>query len=173
MSTPDLTVRALTVSEAVRYNAFFAEGARAHPDTLRIAPEDIEASPFSTAESEDGATFVAEAGDGTWLGVGTVERERGRMKRRHVAWIVRMYVIAEAAGRGVGRAILRHAMERARSMVGVSKVNLTVAAHNAAAIHLYESVGFREFAREEDAFRDAAPRTELSMSAPVRSTMGS
>jgi ribosomal protein S18 acetylase RimI-like enzyme len=173
MTTSGLTVRALTASEAPRYNAFFAEGARAHPDTLRIAPEDIEASPFSTAESAEGATFVAEAGDGRWLGVGTVEREGGRMKRRHVAWIVRMYVTAEAAGRGVGRAILRQAMARAGAMAGVSKVNLTVAAHNAAAIHLYASEGFREFAREEDAFRDAEPRAELSMSAPVRPTIGS
>lgn len=158
-----MTLRVLDGSDADRYNAFFTEGARAHPDTLRIAPEDVAMAPFSTAATEESATFVAEA-DGVWLGVGTVERERGRMKRRHVAWIVRMYVAAHAAGQGVGRAILRQALARAASMPRVSKVNLTVAAHNASALHLYESEGFREFAREEDAFRDIAPRTEVSMS---------
>gem|GEM_PF-4206009 len=33
-----------------------------------------------------------------------------------------------------------------------------------AEVGLYESVGFRTFGREEDAFRDSAPRAELSMS---------
>ena len=97
-------------------------------------------------------------------GVGSVHREVGRWKRHHIAWVVRMYVQASAAGRGVGRSILRAAIEGARRMPGVSKVNLTVAASNAGAIALYTSEGFRVFATEEDAFRDPAPRTELSMS---------
>lgn len=168
MSAREPLVRLLSAAESERYSDFFAAGAQAHPDTLRIAPEDIECAPFSTAATDDSATFVAEAGDGSWLGVCTVERERGRLKRRHVAWLVRMYVTAHVAGRGVGRALLARAMARAAAMPGIAKVNLTVAAHNAAAIHLYESVGFRTFSREEDAFRDPESRTELSMSAVVR-----
>jgi ribosomal protein S18 acetylase RimI-like enzyme len=93
----------------------------------------------------------------------TIEREPGRQKRRHLAWVLRMYVSADSAGRGVGRALLAAALERARALPGVEKVNLTVAEHNARAVALYESVGFRRFAREEDAFRDALPRTELTM----------
>lgn len=164
------TLRTLRADEADRYNAFFAAAARAHPDTLRIAPEDIAATPFATAPDEEGVTFVAEAEDGTWLGVGTIERDRGRAKRRHIAWIVRMYVAPDASGRGIGRAILRRALAHAATMPGIAKVNLTVAAHNAGAVHLYASEGFREFAREDDAFRDSGSRTELTMTVSVEAS---
>jgi ribosomal protein S18 acetylase RimI-like enzyme len=74
-----------------------------------------------------------------------------------------MYVASHAAGGGVGRAILRALIARARETAGISKLNLTVAAENARAVALYESEGFRVFGREEDAFRDPSPRAELSM----------
>lgn len=159
----DVTLEALEVDDAAAYNAFFSQGAAAHPDTLRISPEDIAAAPFRTAPTADGTTFVAKDAGGLWLGVVTIEREAGRQKRRHIAWIVRMYVAASGAGRGVGRKLLHAALQRARELPGVQKVNLTVAAHNARAVGLYESVGFRSFGREEDAFRDDEPRVELTM----------
>lgn len=162
-AAPSPALRVLTAADAAAYNAFLIEGVLAHPDTLRIAPRDIAASPFKTEAGAHGCTFAAHAEDGTLLGVVTVEREAGREKRRHIAWIYRMYVAQRAAGQGVGRALLGAALARARELPGVSKVNLTVAAHNARAVALYESAGFREFAREPDAFRDVEPRTELSM----------
>lgn len=149
--------------DAPAYNAFLARGVREHPDTLRISERDIAAVPFATT-SPEGVTLVARGADAQWLGVVTVEREQGREKRRHIAWILRMYVSAESAGAGVGRALLRRAIEHARELPGVAKLNLTVAGHNQRAVGLYGSEGFVTFAREEDAFRDAEPRTELSMS---------
>jgi RimJ/RimL family protein N-acetyltransferase len=163
MTTTDLELRALAAADSEAYNAFFRRGALAHPDTLRISPADIAAAPFQTAASERGCTLLAEAADGRWLGVVTLERETGREKRQHIAWLLRMYVPVESAGRGVGRALLRAAIARARELPGVSKLNLTVAAHNARAVRLYESEGFRTFAREVDAFRDSEPRTELTL----------
>lgn len=159
-----IVLRALAADEATRYNDFFLQGVRSHPDTLRISAADMARSPFKTEHGADGTTFVAERA-GHWLGVVTLEREQGREKRRHVAWVLRMYV-AEA-GAGVGRRLLRAALARARELPGVAKVNLTVAAHNARAVGLYESEGFRCIAREEDAFRDPEPRTELTMTRPL------
>jgi ribosomal protein S18 acetylase RimI-like enzyme len=165
MSTPGdtLTLRALTGHDSARYNEFIRQGVLAHPDTLRISPADIAAAPFKTEHGGEGTTFVAERA-GHWLGVVTLEREPGREKRRHIAWVLRMYVALDSSGSGVGRRLLRAALQRARELQGVAKVNLTVAAHNARAVGLYESEGFRTFAREEDAFRDPEPRTELTMS---------
>jgi ribosomal protein S18 acetylase RimI-like enzyme len=163
MPSASFTVRVLEASDALSYNEFFRQGTLAHPDTLRITAGDIAAAPFKTDHGPAGTTFVAEGTAGNWLGVVTLEREQGREKRRHIAWILRMYVTQSSAGAGVGRALLQAAIGRARELPGVEKVNLTVAAHNARAIGLYESVGFRTFGREEDAFRDAAPRAELSM----------
>jgi GNAT superfamily N-acetyltransferase len=157
---------ALTPEDGARYNAFLSEGCRRHPDTLRIAPADIEAAPFVLASSAESCTLVALSGAGEWLGVGTVEREQGRVKRRHVAWIVRMYVATP--GLGIGRALLQQLKARAAAMAGVCKLQLTVAAHNVAAVELYCSEGFTEFSREPDAFF-AGERsvTELSMSCGV------
>jgi ribosomal protein S18 acetylase RimI-like enzyme len=162
-SSRTFSLRALGAADAVAYNAFLLRGVREHPDTLRISEADISAAPFTT-EQRDGATFVAQDEDGGWLGVVTVEREQGRTKRRHIGWILRMYVSAESAGAGVGRALLRHAVGHARQLPGVEKLNLTVAAHNQRAVALYESEGFRGIGREDDAFRDPTPRAELTLS---------
>jgi GNAT superfamily N-acetyltransferase len=153
----------LTPEQGPRYNAFLSEGCLRHPDALRIAPADIAAAPFALLDSSEGCTLAALSEAGEWLGVGTVEREQGRAKRRHIAWILRMYVAVP--GRGIGRALLEQLKLRATGMVGVTKLNLTVAEHNAAAVGLYRSLGFVEFSREPDAFC-AGPHyvTELSMS---------
>ena len=159
-----IALRALVTHDAAAYNEFFRQGALAHPDTLRISPVDIAAAPFKTDHGNEGTTFLAEGASATWLGVVTLEREQGREKRRHIAWVLRMYVAASSSGAGVGRALLRAAIARARELPGVEKVNLTVAAHNARAVGLYESLGFQTIGREEDAFRDPTPRAELTMS---------
>lgn len=161
---PSYRIATLDADDAPAYNEFLRRGVLAHPDTLRIAEADILATPFATADSPAGATLVACDDEGRWLGVVTVERESGRQKRQHIAWIYRMYVAAEFAGAGVGRSLLAAAITRARGLAGVSKVNLTVAAHNLGAIRLYTSAGFREFARETDAFRSPTRQTEVSMS---------
>lgn len=160
----DIRVEALGTEDAATYNAFFSAGAAVHSDTLRISPADIAAAPFRTEHGAEGTTFVAKDASSRWLGVVTIERETGREKRRHIAWILRMYVSGESAGKGVGRKLLQAALARARELPGVQKLNLTVAAHNARAVGLYESVGFRSFGREADAFRDREPREELTMS---------
>lgn len=160
---PTVQIAEMGPDDAAAYNAFLLIGIAAHPDTLRIAAADIESEPFATLATAEAATLVALSAQGEWQGVVTIEREQGRQKRRHIAWIYRMYVDARHSGAGVGRELLRAALTRARNMPGVTKVNLTVAAHNQSATHLYASEGFREFAREEDAFRDPQPRRELSM----------
>jgi GNAT superfamily N-acetyltransferase len=161
---PGFSLKALAAPDAATYNAFLRRGVRQHPDTLRISEADILAVPFRTQPTADAVTFVAMDEHGAYIGTVAVERERGREKRRHVAWLLRMYVDREHAGRGVGQALLMHAIAHARSLSGVAKLNLTVAAHNARAVALYARHGFREFSREDDAFRDPTPRAELSMS---------
>jgi RimJ/RimL family protein N-acetyltransferase len=145
-------LRILTSDDQPEYNSFFAAGAERHPTLLRIAPSDVRARPFSTEPNAEGCTVLAHDGE-RWLGVGSLEREHGREKRRHVAWVLRMLVVEPNAG--VGRAVLRELKRLALAMPGVEKLNLTVAAHNAAAVHLYVSEGFVVFAREPDAFRVA------------------
>jgi exodeoxyribonuclease VII large subunit len=170
----ELTIRRLQPDEASAYNAFFAQGTDAHPDTLRITRADIEAAPFVIApvnenenEHESVVLVAVSVPAARWLGVVAVERERGRTKRRHIAWLVRMYVEQSASGRGVGRALVRAAIAEAAAMPGVTKLNLTVVEHNLSAVGLYTSEGFVTFAREEGAFRDEPTHVELAMSRKV------
>jgi RimJ/RimL family protein N-acetyltransferase len=159
-------LRALIDADESAYNDFLARGVAEHPTLFRIDAGDFRERPFPTAASDDGCTVLAHDG-ARWLGVGTIEREQGRVRRRHIAWIVRMLVASPGAG--IGRAVLRELKQRAAAIPGVEKVNLTVAAHNAAAVHLYASEGFLPFSREPDAFRVGDERVEeLSMSHRLR-----
>jgi ribosomal protein S18 acetylase RimI-like enzyme len=162
----DLRILVLTPEDSNRYNAFLRSGSEQHPDTLRFSPTDVIAAPFVSFVSGEGRTLVALSSADEWLGVGSIERERGREKRRHIAWILRMYVAKP--GRGIGRLLLRELKHSATAMAGITKLNLTVAAHNSAAVELYRSEGFVEFSRETDAFRvENRSVTELSMSCSV------
>ncbi|MBC8139015.1 MAG: GNAT family N-acetyltransferase [Fibrella sp.] len=154
---PDLIIRTVTAGEAAHYNDFFRGGVLAHPESFRVTAADFADSPFDPSPSPDGFTLVATANnDAEWLGVVSVEREPGRAKRQHVAWLVRMYVAGFAAGRGLGRRLVRTAVARSKSdLHGVEQLNLTVLAANEPAKHLYASEGFAMFAHEPDALRGA------------------
>lgn len=59
----------------------------------------------------------------------------------HVRQIRGLAVVEEARGRGVGRALVRAAVDRAREC-GARRITLRVLGHNTAARKLYESEGF-------------------------------
>jgi ribosomal protein S18 acetylase RimI-like enzyme len=69
-----------------------------------------------------------------------------REKMRHRGNIWGVYVAPEARGTGLGRRIVTHVLERARSEV--QQVHLAVTATNAAAVALYESLGFERYGTE-------------------------
>ncbi len=153
---PATRIRLVTADEANRYNDFFKTGVLAHPDRFRIVPEDFAEMPFDPSPSANGFTLVATSENDDWFGVVSVEREAGRAKRRHIAWLVRMYVAETASGRGIGRALLRDAIARSGSdLFGVKQLNLTVLAANEPAKRLYLSEGFTVFAHEPNALHDA------------------
>ncbi|MNW01144.1 putative acetyltransferase YhhY [compost metagenome] len=64
-------------------------------------------------------------------------------RRRHVATIG-MAVHDDWAGRGVGTALMRAALDLADNWLGLSRVELTVWADNQAALALYRKTGFVE-----------------------------
>lgn len=75
--------------------------------------------------------------------LGFVHAERGPFRRnRHSAYVV-IGFLEEARGRGWGRRLLG-AVDRWATERGVSRLELTVMAHNAAAIGLYRRCGYVE-----------------------------
>jgi GNAT superfamily N-acetyltransferase len=69
-----------------------------------------------------------------------------------VAWLDELFVVAEQRGRGIGRALLRRALEVAKDR-GCRAIDLEVDADHARAQHLYEREGFASLARRRWARR--------------------
>ena len=79
--------------------------------------------------------------DGALAGTVCLRREDG-LKEMHRALILGMIVLPEHRGRGVGKALLEHALVCARSMPGLRQIALAATAGNQAAIGLYQACGF-------------------------------
>jgi ribosomal protein S18 acetylase RimI-like enzyme len=62
-----------------------------------------------------------------------------------------MHVAAEQQGRGVGRALLRAALGRARQEPGLALIQLSVGSTNEPAKSLYASFGFETYGIERQA----------------------
>jgi ribosomal protein S18 acetylase RimI-like enzyme len=84
--------------------------------------------------------LVAEAG-GRILGYIRLAHPTPLASNAHVLQIQGLAVAAEARGRGVGRALVRAAVEEARGR-GARRLTLRVLGHNAPARALYASEGF-------------------------------
>jgi GNAT superfamily N-acetyltransferase len=63
-----------------------------------------------------------------------------------VAWLEELYVVPSRRGAGLGKLLLDHALQTARS-TGCLAVDLEVDADHARAEHLYERAGFRRLPR--------------------------
>lgn len=155
-----MEIRRLEISDAPVYRAFRLRGLREHPDafissfeeeTLRPLADTEKRLAASTSEKLWGA-FVEGEGDRSVLaGMVGLSRET-RLKSRHKASLVSMYVAEEYSGQGLGRALVDTVLQAAKTW-GVELVILTVTDSNRQAVALYESAGFSSFGTEPDAIR--------------------
>jgi ribosomal protein S18 acetylase RimI-like enzyme len=84
------------------------------------------------------------------VGVLGFQRETMR-KLAHKAFIWGMYVAPAHRRNGVGRQLLAAALELAQSLPALRQVKVSVNSSNAAAVALYERVGFRGYGVEPNA----------------------
>lgn len=101
-------------------------------------------SVLCVARDETAGTGEAVPGASTIVGflVASTEREIPVYRLDEFLFVHDMYVEPRCRGRGVGRALLTHAIDRARE-IGVTQVRLDVAKANEPARRLFESCGFR------------------------------
>lgn len=121
---------------------------------LRDAPEAFSSSYEETVQTPlpdlveqqrarmnaENIVFLAVEND-EFVGITGLYRET-RLKTKHKGHIWGVYVLPEWRKRGVGRALMRRAIAGARGWAGLEILHLTVITSNAAALHLYESLGF-------------------------------
>ena len=143
-------------------NAFFQlrlRGLQAHPEAFGTSHQEaLEKGPgqyeaiLQGTQAADGNFILGAFATPELELIGTVGlRREPRVKERHKAVVVGMYVAPEAAGRGVGRALLGDLLARCERIEGLRQIQLVVTKQNEAARHLYESLGFRCYGREVDA----------------------
>lgn len=165
----DIIVRQLGIADLDAYFQLRLRGlaehpeafGRSHAETVASGPEQYRATLEGMTADEGrfilGASLTERTGDGTLREgplVGTLALIRSLSEReRHKASAVGMYVASEAAGRGVGRALVEALLERARRIDGLRQVQLVVTSTNVAARGLYESLGFVAYGREREGLR--------------------
>jgi RimJ/RimL family protein N-acetyltransferase len=145
--------RPLTTRDALAYRALMLEAYARHPDAFTSSADERATLPIAwwerrlggTAPTSD-AVFGAFHGE-RMVGVSGLSFEP-RAKARHKATLFGMYVPAAFRGCGIGRALVRAVLERARARRDVRLVQLTVTDGNAAARTLYERFGFVAFGLE-------------------------
>jgi ribosomal protein S18 acetylase RimI-like enzyme len=148
-AAPDLLViRALGVADLPAYKALRDGMLHAFPDaftsdahTESRKPAEVYLPRLGLGHVGGGQFTLGAWDDGELLGALTCEREN-RAKVRHIGHIVGMMVQAEAAGRGIGRALLAACIEQAQAADGIELLTLSVTSSNRRAVRLYEGAGF-------------------------------
>lgn len=149
MPAPDkLLVRRLLSSDAVAFQALRLAALRDSPSAFSSTYESERETPLATIESNLAQRHLFGAFRGTDLaGMIGVGRDNSP-KLRHKACVRAVYVAPAHRGRGAARQLIEHALAFAATMDGVCQLTLDVTAGNAPALHLYESVGFRQYGCE-------------------------
>jgi GNAT superfamily N-acetyltransferase len=145
-----LQVRVLTAEDAPAYQAVRLRGLQEHPEAFASSyEEEARMSPeqFVQRLTNPEAVAFGAFGDESLLGVVTLLRST-RVKTRHRAAIVAMYVVPEARGRGIGKRLIQAAIEEARRHDEIIDVVLSYTVGNESARALYLSMGFQPYAVE-------------------------
>lgn len=150
-----MKIRILRASDAQMYWEIRLEALKNNPEAFASSYEELitRKSPIEQVaknlEQDNCYTFGAFNKE-ELVGVVTLVQEH-QFKLRHRASIFAMYVKPEKRGSGIGKALMRTAIQKAESVKEIMKLNLTVISTNHAAKALYKSLGFKLFGFEEKA----------------------
>jgi RimJ/RimL family protein N-acetyltransferase len=152
-----MAIRKLQPDESLLYRALRLQCLKTEPDYFGCTYEEESCTPKlifeSWIEREDPDHIMFGAFDeGRLIGIAGFARQ-DRQRARHRGEVVQMYVDASYRGRHVGENLLRSLLTQAFSLEGVEQVQLSVVAHNRAAIRLYEKIGFQAFGIQPKYFR--------------------
>jgi RimJ/RimL family protein N-acetyltransferase len=161
-------IRELRESDLPAYLVLRAEALVAEPLAFTSSPEDDTASTLPSLRQQllripDWMLFVAVEDEQMVGSVGMVRRHHRKAAHKMNVW--GMYVSPTHRGRGIATALLKAAIDHARSMRAISSIELGVTASASTAKRLYERAGFRAWGAEPDALRfDGVSVTEYHMS---------
>jgi ribosomal protein S18 acetylase RimI-like enzyme len=149
-----IVIRQLGPSDAAAYRALRLAGLRAFPHAFRPDYEEALRQPLSWAEKRlaKGREYWFGAFEGDELAGAICLRTQDGKKIRHSASLNALVVDPQRQARGIGGALVAHAIAFARSLGFIRQLTLTVHEGNTRAERLYDAFGFRQFGLEPDAF---------------------
>jgi RimJ/RimL family protein N-acetyltransferase len=155
-STDPVKVRVLTSNDAEAYRVVRLQALHEQPPAFGSLPEDepnLSETAERLAESNDRCFFGAFQGEQL---IGIVRLSRySAPNEKHRAYLAGLYVLPPFRRIGCGRALVGQALSRAANALDIRRINLTVVTQQEAAIHLYQSLGFRMYGTEQETFSRA------------------
>lgn len=149
--TSDIAIRRLLAADAEGYRSIRLAALADAPEAFGSDVATESASPVDAFANTLRSGYVAGAFAGERLVAIAGFRALEREKTRHRGDIWGVYVAPEARGTGVGRRLMEHVLDYARTQV--LQVHLAVTASNGAAVALYEHLGFIRYGTEPRALK--------------------
>jgi RimJ/RimL family protein N-acetyltransferase len=153
ISSDPIEVRVLTAEDAAAYRVVRIAALHEHPPAFGSLPED-EPNLIETAErlvESDDRCFFGAFQDDRLIGILRLSRYEAP-NEKHRAYLAGLYVLPPFRRIGCGRLLVKQALNRATKLPGIGRINLTVVTQQIAAIYLYQSIGFRIYGTEQEAF---------------------
>lgn len=151
---PACNIRPLNATEATLFQQLRLEALQDAPTAFGSSFEEESALGLehfrAWITAGDGSVILGAFAGTTLVGIVGINRQR-RLKIRHKATIWTVYITPSQRGTGLGRQLMRAAIDHARAIPGLAQLQLTVSAGNAAACTLYSALGFVEYGQEPQA----------------------
>jgi ribosomal protein S18 acetylase RimI-like enzyme len=145
-------VAPLVASDVPRYRELMLHAYTAAPDAFTSTAEERATEPDSfwlkrIADPSGQSLAFGAFNEGQLIGTVTVEFT-AKLKTRHKAKLIGMFVHDSSRGLGAGAMLVQAALTAAKARPEVQVVTLTVTEGNSPAVSLYERCGFRQFGVE-------------------------
>lgn len=155
-----MDVRILTEKDAEAFWKIRLRALQENPESFGASYEEILergiAGTVQGLSKREGApedvTFGAFDGQGQLVGIAGFRREE-TIKRRHKGVIWGMYVPDELRGQGIGKALLEAAIDYAKGLPGLERINLAVVLTSKEARLLFVARGFVSYGTERQALK--------------------
>jgi GNAT superfamily N-acetyltransferase len=141
-----MEVQSLIEANANAFRTLRLRALREHPEAFVASYEEEEKESLESAAKRLRASsrqdlFFGAFSDGQLVGIASFSHPQN-IKIQHTGHIGEMYVVPEARGRGIGRALLNKIIDHARTIQELEDLILWVTLCNEPARNLYASAGF-------------------------------
>lgn len=153
-----ITYRPLNIDDASQYRTLRLEGLKFHPESFLESYESAVKLPLSAIEenfrerwnSAHNLVFGAFQ-EGKLVGTLGMWKDQEQMKKNHKMTIWGVMVQESMRGKGIAKGLMQMALNHARSLPEITRLELGVESNNLSAKSLYQSFGFVCWGTEPDA----------------------